>query len=157
MTKSQSSSSAPDMTLTGTENNFVYPQGSEYNTLIIIHAIFLGLAFVIVFPSGAIGLRLGLRWSFTIHWVLQVVATFASFVGLAVAIAASIIGVEYDGFDEAHQILGLVVVSLLAFQVGGGVLHHLNFKKLGRRTVVSYAHMLLGRVVIWAGIVNAVL
>jgi hypothetical protein len=158
MTKSQSSSSStPDLTLIGTEDRFVYPQGSAYSTLVIVHAIFLGLAFVVVFPVGAIGLRLGLRWSFTIHWVMQVIATVASFVGLAVAIALSIIGIEFDGFDEAHQVLGLIVVALLVFQVGGGMWHHVNFKRLGRRTLVSYGHMLLGRVVIWGGMVNAVL
>jgi hypothetical protein len=156
MTKATQSSSTT-LALSGTSNIAVKSQSGSYKALVVLHALLLGVAFVIVFPFGAIGLRTRWKLAFTIHWVLQLLASGASIIGLALAIALSIIGVEYNSFDETHQILGFCVIALLVAQVIGGVWHHLNFKKLGRRTMVSYGHMFLGRTLIYGGMVNAIL
>lgn len=151
----QTTDTAP--TIVGTSNIAVKPQGHSYHALVIVHALLLGLAFVIVFPFGVIGLRLRWRFGFRVHSILQSLATVASIVGLAVAIALSIIGVEYNEFDETHQILGFVIIALLAGQVVGGVWHHRYFKRTGRRAAISYGHMILGRILIYGGMVNAIL
>lgn len=156
MTKATQASSTP-LILTGTSNIAVKPQGESYKALVVLHALLLGIAFVIVFPLGAIGLRTLWKLSFTIHWILQLLASGASIIGLAVAVALSIIGIEYNDFDETHQILGFCVIALLVAQITGGIWHHINFKRLGRRTIVSYGHMLLGRILIYGGMVNAIL
>jgi hypothetical protein len=156
MTKAtQNSDSAP--AISGTSSVAVTSQAQYYKDLVYVHAVLLGLAFVIVFPFGVIGLRLRWRFAFRIHTILQSIATIASIIGLAVAIALSVVGVQYNSFDEAHQVLGIVIVALLATQVVGGVWHHRRFRKIGRRFAVSYAHMLLGRILIYGGMVNAIL
>lgn len=39
-------------------------------------------------------------------------------------------------------------------QIVGGIVHHLLFKKYLRRTVISYIHIWLGRILVTAGIIN---
>ncbi|KPI35299.1 uncharacterized protein AB675_9960 [Cyphellophora attinorum] len=143
--------------ISGPYNVAVRSQAQYYKDLVYVHAVLLGLAFVIVFPFGVIGLRLRWKFAFRVHFVLQSIATVASVAGLAIAIALSVVGVQYDGFDEAHQVFGIIIVALLAAQVVGGLWHHRRFQKNGRRFVISYAHMLLGRILIYSGMVNAIL
>ena len=144
-------------TLTGTTNILTKPQGSSYHALVALHALLLGIAFVVVLPVEAVILRFSFSLAVTTHWLLQVFATIACFVGLALAIALSIDGVQYSDFDRTHQILGLVVVGLLVCQVAAGYWHHVNFKRLRRRTCASYIHFGLARLLIYGGMINAVL
>jgi hypothetical protein len=143
--------------ISGPYNVAVRSQAQYYKDLVYVHAVLLGFAFVIVFPFGVIGLRLRWRFAFRVHSILQSIATVASVAGLGIAIALSVVGVQYDGFDEAHQVFGIIIVALLASQVVGGLWHHRRFQKTGRRFIISYAHMLLGRIVIYSGMVNAIL
>lgn len=128
---------------------------SSVAILVIIHAICLGGAFVLVFPLGIVILR----WfaSVRFHWMLQVFAVFVSIIGLAVAIALSLMDPEYNALDEGHQIIGIVVVAALFLQAGLGYVHHANYKKHQRRTWASHSHLWTGRVVIIVGMLNAVL
>jgi len=144
-------------TISGSSNISAQGQPGSYHTLVIIHALLLGAAFVIVFPMGVVGLRLRWAISFKTHWILQLFASIGAFIGLGVAIYFSIIGIQYDGFSEAHQIIGISVVALLACQIGFGYVHHLKFKAIGCRTGSSYIHMWLGRLLIYGGMMNAVL
>jgi hypothetical protein len=156
MTKAQQSSNqAP--TVSGTSNIAVKAQSGSYQTLVIVHAILLGAAFVIVFPLGVMALRTRWKLAFTLHYVTQSLTTTAAIVGLALAIALSIVGVEYDNFDEVHQIFGFCILGLLVLQALGGIVHHRLYKKLSRRTLVSHGHIWLGRAVIYGGMVNAIL
>jgi hypothetical protein len=156
MTKSsQNSDYAP--TISGTSNIAVTEQSGSYTALVALHALLLGGAFVIVFPLGIIGLRIRWKWAFTIHWVLQLVASSASLVGLALAIALSIMGIEYNSFDETHQVLGIIIIALLTAQIVAGIWHHRTWKRIGGRSIITYGHMLLGRILLYAGMVNAIL
>lgn len=47
-----------------------------------------------------------------------------------------------------------MVFCLLLFQPIGGILHHLGFKRHGKRTLVSHLHVWLGRILVTLGIVN---
>ena len=143
--------------LSGTVNLSTKPQVASYKTLVVLHALLLGVAFVVVFPVGVVGLRLRWKLAFKVHWLIQIFASLASFIGLALAIALSITGIEYNDFKEPHQILGICVVALLALQLAAGFWHHANFKKLARRTPISYGHIWLGRIVIYGGMTNSIL
>ena len=156
MTATQNSA-ATYPTISGISSVSAKGQPNYYNGIVYAHAVLLGVAFVVVFPFGVIGLRWKWSIAFKVHWILQVIATTAAYIALAVAITLSITGVEYSDFDEGHQMLGIIVISLLSLQVLFGYLHHQRFKKTGRRTVPSYLHIGLGRVVIYAGMVNAIL
>jgi hypothetical protein len=144
-------------TILGTINIHAKGQPSYYHTLVYTHAILLGVVFVILFPLGVIGLRLNRNFAFRLHWLLQTLFTVTTYVGLAVAIALSITGIQYSDFKQGHQILGLIVVGLLGLQILLGIIHHGIYKKSGRRSVPSYLHMGLGRIVIYAGMINAIL
>ncbi|KIW12035.1 hypothetical protein PV08_09309 [Exophiala spinifera] len=154
MTKSVTmSSNIPS--ISGTSNIHATAQPGYINDLVILHAVLLGLAFVIAFPLGTLTLR-AFR-SFTTHWIVQLISLTASSVGFGVAIALSILGIEWRHFSAAHQIIGIVVIVLALAQGQLGYWHHMQYKKLGKRTSVSYMHIALGRGVIWLGMVNLVL
>ena len=144
-------------TIVGTSSIHAKGQPSYYDGLVYTHAILLGVAFVIVFPFGVIGLRWKWRVAFKLHWIFQVIATAAAYIGLAIAVTLSVVGIEYSDFNQGHQVLGLIVVGLLSLQVLFGYVHHQKYKKVGHRTVPSYLHIGLGRIVIYAGMVNAIL
>ncbi|KAK5202919.1 hypothetical protein LTR47_011563 [Exophiala xenobiotica] len=139
----------------GTSNINTTAQPGYTNDLVVLHAILLGVAFVIAFPLGAVSLRV-LR-SFNIHWIIQLFTSVACLIGLCVAIALSVLSVKWADFDLAHQIIGIVVVVLALVQGMLGYRHHLNYKKFKGRTVVSYVHFLFGRAIIWFGMLNTVL
>jgi hypothetical protein len=56
--------------------------------------------------------------------------------------------------NNAHPIIGIVLLGLLIFQPILGFVHHLMFKKYSRRTFWSHAHLWLGRIAITLGIIN---
>jgi len=57
-------------------------------------------------------------------------------------------------FKHSHQILGIVVFSLLIPQIVLGATHHMIFIMKGKRSWVAHAHKWFGRFVILLGIVN---
>ena len=57
-------------------------------------------------------------------------------------------------YNSAHQIIGLVLFSLLAIQALGGLLHHLLFRR-GKNSIIGKVHMVLGIGLLILGIVNA--
>ncbi|KAK5202873.1 hypothetical protein LTR41_011385 [Exophiala xenobiotica] len=141
--------------VTGTSSMNTTAQPGYINDLVVLHAILLGVAFVIAFPLGAVSLRV-LR-SFNIHWIIQIFTSVACLIGLCVAIALSVLSVKWADSDFAHQIIGIVVVVLAFVQGMLGYRHHMNYEKFKGRTVVSYVHILFGRGIIWFGMLNTVL
>ena len=89
--------------------------------------------------------------------MLQVFAILVCVIGLVVALAFSAMDPEYSSFNEGHQIIGIVAVLALVVQALLGYKHHRDFKKTGRRTAVSLAHLWLGRIVMALGMVNTIL
>lgn len=122
--------------------------------MLIAHGVLASLAFVIFFPAGAILIRLGsFSGVWLVHGILQVFAymVYAAAFGLGVWMVNS---VPVDLLDAYHPIIGIVVFALLFFQPVLGLLHHFRFRKVGRRTVWSYAHLWLGRVAVTLGMIN---
>jgi hypothetical protein len=146
------STSIPSVSGTANINTTALP--GSVAALVVLHAILLGGSFIILFPLGVSFLRF--FNSFTLHWVLQVITAVICIVGLAVAVALSVIDLEYNSFTATHQIIGMLVVAAVVLQVVLGYLHHKNFKVSGR-TWASYAHLWTGRTVIIVGMINTVL
>ena len=153
MTAARSDSAAVP-SITGTSNLNVTPLPGSVSSLVIVHAICLCGSFLLLFPFGVVALR----WfgSFKIHWIVQVSATAISILGLILAISFSILDPEFMSFDQAHQILGIIVVVALVFQALLGFLHHRKYQKLQRRTWISHSHIWIGRGAIALGMFNAV-
>jgi len=59
--------------------------------------------------------------------------------------ALSFRNIQFKHFTSAHQIVGLLLSISIPTQIVLGYKHHLNYVKFGRRTPVSYAHIMLGR------------
>lgn len=142
----------------GTANINITPQPPYYRRMVLIHASLLAGAFVIIFPLGVIAKNINFRnTGFKIHWPVQCFAIVCVAAGLATAVSMSILGVQYKKFNEPHQIVGLSVCALVGLQAYFGWAHHVRYVMRNKRTFFSYAHMGLGRVVVYGGTTNAVL
>ncbi|KAF1844316.1 uncharacterized protein K460DRAFT_408606 [Cucurbitaria berberidis CBS 394.84] len=122
--------------------------------IIVAHGVLAALAFVLFFPVGAILIRVGsFRGMWLVHGLFQLFAylVYIAAFGIGVWMVNSI---PVNLLDSYHPIIGVVVFVLLFFQPILGFVHHLQFKKYNRRTVWSYGHLWLGRVVITLGMIN---
>ncbi|KAJ4373260.1 hypothetical protein N0V83_003554 [Neocucurbitaria cava] len=123
--------------------------------IIVAHGVLAALAFILFFPLGAILVRLGsFRGMWLIHGLFQLFAylVYIAAFGIGVWMVNSIPVANL--LHSYHPIIGIVVFVLLFFQPILGFVHHLKFKKYNRRTVWSYGHLWLGRVVITLGMIN---
>lgn len=120
--------------------------------MLIAHGVLAGLAFVILFPAGAIAIRLasfpGVVW---LHAAFQVFAylIYTAAFGIGVYMAR-----EMHLLEHHHPVIGIVVFAALMLQPVFGLLHHILFKKHGSRTLWSYVHIWLGRAAVTLGIIN---
>ncbi|KAL6703824.1 hypothetical protein ACN47E_009043 [Coniothyrium glycines] len=120
--------------------------------MLIAHAVLASLAFVILFPAGAIAIRLasfpGVVW---LHAAFQVFAYLVYIAGFGLGVYMAM---EMNLLDHYHPIIGIVVLVLVFLQPFLGFLHHVLFKRYGHRTIWSYAHIWIGRIAVTLGIVN---
>jgi len=125
---------------------------SSRDTMILAHGVMASLAFVAFFPIGGILIRVasftGLVW---VHAALQILGFLVYIVAFGIGIW---IAMNQQYLTRAHPIIGIVLLIILFAQPLGGWLHHRAFKKYGRRTTVSYAHIGIGRIAIILGMVN---
>ncbi|GAM89121.1 hypothetical protein ANO11243_071560 [Dothideomycetidae sp. 11243] len=126
---------------------------SNIGRLILVHGSLAGVAFVALFPLGAVLMRIPGIGSAraNIHGGVQVFAylVFIAAAGIGIHIAKTL-----DLLNHAHPIIGLVLLALLFFQPFFGHLHHILYKRRGRRTIVSHLHANTGRALILLGIIN---
>ncbi|KAG8169741.1 hypothetical protein KVR01_000486 [Diaporthe batatas] len=125
------------------------------------HGIIAAIAFVILFPLGAIFLRIipG-RWSVRIHYFVQIIAWLLYIAGFALGVI--LLRMLPSGGQSllssspanAHPVIGIVVFIMLAFQPLFGYLHHRQFKRYQRRSMSSHLHLWDGRIAIALGIIN---
>ncbi|KAF2139557.1 iron reductase domain protein [Aplosporella prunicola CBS 121167] len=124
----------------------------SHRDMLIAHGVLACLAFVIFFPFGAISIRLfsfpSLIWFHAAIQILGYMLFIAAF-GIGVYIAT-----QMKAMDMYHPIIGIVLFVLLFFQPILGFMHHALFKKYRKRTLWSYGHLWLGRIIITLGIIN---
>ncbi len=136
----------------GGQNSWMRLSGQAQDRFVQAHGTLASIAFVAIFPIGAILVRLAsfrqLAWT---HGALQIF-------GLAIFIAAAGIGIFMaDGGDylrEPHAIIGLLLLAVLFFMPFVGVIHHRVYKTVQKRTWWSYGHIFTGRVAVVLGMVN---
>ncbi|KAK4543760.1 hypothetical protein LTR36_004793 [Oleoguttula mirabilis] len=117
-----------------------------------LHAVVMCLAFILVFPLGALVLRVlkSVLW----HAVAQAVGVLLVLVGFGTAVRISL---EYNrsrSFATSHQILGLLVFCLLLLQLGLGLAGHAIFRRTRKPSIVGKIHMFLGPSLILLALVN---
>lgn len=118
----------------------------------LTHGVLASLAFVALFPMGGILIRIanftGLVW---VHAALQMLAYIIYLIAFAMGVYMA---TRMDYMSRAHPIIGTVLFVVLCLQPIFGVVHHMLFKKQGRRTVWSYLHLYQGRIAILLGMIN---
>lgn len=125
----------------------------------VAHGVLASLAFLIMFPSGAIFIRFarfrGLVW---IHAAVQLTGYF-------VYVAAAGLGIHmlavypmkyrrYDLYRDPHPKIGLALLAYLFFQPISGFINHWLFGKKGKRLFSHHIHIWGGRLAIILGIIN---
>lgn len=115
-----------------------------------LHGLVLATAFLLLFPAGVIGLRVGSPKSFTYHWGIQLCASILLLLGLGLGL------LKDRKFNSTHQWVGIALASSIGIQGLLGWWHHRRFVRLHRRTWVSHVHIWLGRLVMVAGWGNVV-
>jgi hypothetical protein len=60
----------------------------------------------------------------------------------------------YKLYNDVHTTLGTGVVVLMTLQPLLGLIHHLRFRKVQKRTIWTWIHMWYGRTLIILGIIN---
>ncbi|KAK1752351.1 hypothetical protein QBC47DRAFT_363913 [Echria macrotheca] len=128
-----------------------------------IHGIICSLAMVVLFPLGAILMRIipG-RFAVWTHALFQMVALLVYIAGAGLGIyLVTYIAIPFGGgsllTNEAtkyHPIIGIITLVSLLIQPLLGYIHHNRFKRFGRRQVWSYLHIFNGRIGITIGIIN---
>ncbi|KAH6684076.1 hypothetical protein B0J14DRAFT_3467 [Halenospora varia] len=125
---------------------------STFSAVREAHGILASVAFVLMFPMGAIAIRAfsfpGLLW---LHggWMVFTYVAFLTALGMGVWIA-----VMTEQLGEAHSIIGIFVGAALLLQPLTGVVHHLLYKRTSGPNVATYPHVWWGRAIITLGIIN---
>ncbi|KAI9784200.1 MAG: hypothetical protein M1816_001022 [Peltula sp. TS41687] len=122
------------------------------------HALLMCGTFVILFPVGAMFQRL--FGSVRLHRLTQLFGLVVILVGLGLGIKLSKQYNKSKKFHSAHQIIGLLVLSLCISQAALGLLqHHLHHRKTQRKSPpavlnLNLIHRIAGPIIILLGILN---
>ncbi|MBA7492110.1 hypothetical protein ES702_02659 [subsurface metagenome] len=118
----------------------------------IAHSVLASTAFLVLFPIGAIVMRVTelhrLVWLHAGVQIASYAVLFAAFgMGLHVATTGQL-------FHNKHPCIGIALVIIMFFQAVDGLLHHRQFKKTQKRTVLTHIHIWTGRIAVVIGMVN---
>ncbi|KAK1142236.1 DOMON domain-containing protein frrs1L [Aspergillus melleus] len=117
------------------------------------HGIVMSLAFTVMMPLGVLAIRfLRVKGTIWVHVVWQMLSWILMLAGLATGIR---VGKILDRLhNNAHTILGTIIVVLLLLQPFIGLIHHFRFRKTQRPGKWTRLHVWYGRVLILLGIIN---
>ena len=93
-----------------------------------VHDAIMGVAFLLLFPSGVAALKSGSGGSFKCHWMQQLTASLM--VGLGVVFGLFL----RKAIDTAHQRIGIAIAIRLGVPGVLGCWHHIVFLRVRRRT-----------------------
>ncbi|KAL5346381.1 hypothetical protein ACLOAV_008651 [Pseudogymnoascus australis] len=119
--------------------------------LLKAHGILMGVAWLIVFPAGAVLMRL--RWGGV--WA----HVFVQVLGTSMVIAAFGVGYTFAGkygllFNNTHTIFGASIFGLILVQPFLGIIHHFLYRREGQGTLFGLAHCWYGRAIMILAVVN---
>lgn len=120
----------------------------------VLHGVIMSLAFVLVFPTGALLMRLLKKMGVLFHAGVQFLGLVLVVVGFGTGVH---VGRQYNRsrrFGTGHQALGLLVFAALFVQVGLGVMQHRVYHSTKRETMLGVVHRFLGPAIIILGLVN---
>lgn len=132
------------------------------------HGILMAASMVVLFPLGAIILRLSLGvWLHAAVQLITLAAITAGFgLGIRMAQATNYVSAlqflphlkctltHKQLFNTTHTIFGTIIVCLFYIQPFLGLIHHQRFKKTHTRTIFGITHTWYGRILIICGVIN---
>lgn len=150
----QATPNQPTPNQTSSGSSGIISTGKRYKSAKVLtaHGVLACLAYVILFPSGAIAIRIfsfrNLLW---LHagWMVTTYMLVLASLGMGVWMAYI-----YEELSTAHSIIGLLAAGFLLIQPISGLTHHILYKRQGGRNVATYPHVWLGRAAITLGIIN---
>ncbi|KFY48971.1 hypothetical protein V495_00863 [Pseudogymnoascus sp. VKM F-4514 (FW-929)] len=115
------------------------------------HGSLMGVAWLVVYPAGAVFMRL--RWGGVwTHILIQVLGTSMVIAGFGVGYTlAGDFGIR---FKNTHTLLGTSVFGLILLQPFLGIFHHFLYRREGKRTLFGLAHCWYGRAIIILAVIN---
>ncbi|KAK0653133.1 hypothetical protein B0T16DRAFT_444171 [Cercophora newfieldiana] len=134
-------------------SNIIFQDLPKVPSLATVHGTVMGLAFAIFMPLGAFLIRfLRVRNVVWVHTTCQLAGLALVLAGLASGIRlARIIGQLHN---NAHTVLGTVVVAALLLQPFFGFIHHRLYLRTQKGSQWATLHVWYGRVLILLGIIN---
>lgn len=117
----------------------------KHNPTLHFHGGIMATTFLALFPAGVLAMRCGRTGAFRYHWILQLVASGLTTLGLVLGLLLR------PRIDTLHQTLGIILVAFLGVQSILGWRHHMTFLRLHRRTWLSHSHVWLGRLMLIGG------
>ena len=123
----------------------------------VAHGLFMGACFVVLFPFGALLVRLPIRLAFWIHLIWQCCTVIGVMIGFSLGIYNSVKNGKHPKLNSAHQGLGIAITLLVLIQPTLGFLHHRTHKQTQAPTLLGKAHRYLGPTIILFGIINGAL
>ncbi|KAF2717833.1 iron reductase domain protein, partial [Polychaeton citri CBS 116435] len=129
-----------------------YQESTDQDWGTPVHAVFMCLAFILIFPLGAVLLRLAgkVRW----HMYAQVTGFVFVIIGFGTAIHISRLYNRSKHFNSAHQVIGLLIFAAMFIQLGLGLVHHTMFKRTKTPTMMGQVHRFLGIFIVLLGMIN---
>ncbi|KAF8539731.1 hypothetical protein BDD12DRAFT_736594, partial [Trichophaea hybrida] len=128
---------------------------TQATKVLIAHGVIMALTWVILFPLGAAFIRLlgnHLPNAFAMHRALQLFNVCLAIVGMSFGMWFSTL--QNSHFTQFHQYFGVILIGMLFVQGALGQLHHSEYQQTGKRSIWSYLHIWVGRIVIASAIVN---
>jgi hypothetical protein len=120
----------------------------------VLHGVIMSLAFILIFPSGALLMRLLRRKGVLFHAGVQMFGLFLVAIGLGTGVYVSRQYNRSRSFATGHQALGLFVFAALVLQAGLGLLQHRIFQRTKQKTIFGIMHQFLGPIAIVLALVN---
>ena len=116
-----------------------------------LHGLIMTLAFLALYPIGAILIRSGDSRAFNFHWTTQAFASV--FVALGAVIGVS----QSSSISVTHQYLGFAIMASIGLQILLGWRQHVKWLTTKSKSLFNTVHIWLGRMVLGAGYLNLVL
>ena len=116
-----------------------------------LHGLIMTVAFLILYPMGAILIRSGESRAFNFHWTTQ------AFASVFVALGAVIGVMQSRSISVTHQYIGFAIIASIGMQILLGWRQHVRWLGTKSRSWFSTGHVWLGRTLLAAGYVNLVL
>lgn len=120
----------------------------------VLHGIIMSLAFILVFPSGALLMTLLRKMGLLFHVGVQIFGLLLVIIGLGTGVYVSKQYNRSRYFGTGHQALSLFVFAILFVQAGLGLVQHRIFRRTKRETIFGIVHRFLGPTAIVLGLIN---